>query len=352
VKQLEPAAVGAVLFVLLAACHGVPTPSIPTLSAQHSGTDARLQAVSAVDSSIAWVSGVNGTWLRTLDGGRSWEVGSVAGADSLEFRDVYAVSADTAYLLSAGTGDQSRIYRTTDGGASWSLQFVNPIADAFFDCFAFWGPTAGVAFSDAVDGRFVAVRTEDGEQWTPLPERALPPAQQGEGGFAASGTCVVTLGDSTVLIATGNSPVARVLRSEDRGRTWSAAEVPVVAGAAAGLTSVAFRDLRHGVAVGGEIGVDGAVGHRVARTEDGGRSWETGGEPAFPGAVYGAAYLPASASNVLVAVGPGGAALSRDDGRTWSALDSLDYWGLGLPDSVTGWLVGPAGRITRVQIPR
>ena len=126
-KQLEPAAVGAVLSVLLAACHGVPTPSIPTLSAQHSGTDARLQAVSAVDSSIAWVSGVNGTWLRTLDGGHSWEVGSVAGADSLEFRDVYAVSADTAYLLSAGTGDQSRIYRTTDGGASWSLQFVNPI---------------------------------------------------------------------------------------------------------------------------------------------------------------------------------------------------------------------------------
>jgi len=352
VKRLQPAILGALLAVVLAACHGVPTPSRPTLSAQHSGTAARLQAVSAVDSSVAWASGVDGTWTRTLDGGRSWEVGSVAGADSLQFRDVYAVSADTAYLLSAGTGDQSRIYRTTDGGANWTLEFVNPIADAFFDCFAFWEPTAGIAFSDAVDGRFVAVRTEDGDQWTPLPAGALPAAQTGEGGFAASGTCVVTLGDSTVWIATGNAPVARVLRSEDRGRTWSAAAVPVVAGAAAGLTSVAFRDPLHGVAVGGEIGGDGTGGRRVARTEDGGRSWEAGGEPAFPGAVYGAAYPPASASNALVAVGPGGAALSRDDGRTWSALDSLDYWSLGFANEVTGWLVGPDGRITRVRFPR
>ena len=50
----------------------------------------------------------------------------MAGAESLEFRDVHAVDAATAYLLSIGSGEQSRIYKTTDAGLTWVLQFTNP----------------------------------------------------------------------------------------------------------------------------------------------------------------------------------------------------------------------------------
>jgi len=340
------------LLVALAACDGTSSGPRPVLSAQPAGTNARLQAVSVVNAHVAWASGVDGTWVRTLDGGRTWQSAVVPDADSLQFRDVQAVSPDTAYLLSAGTGDQSRVYRTTDGGATWSLQFVNAVPEAFYDCFAFWDSAHGIAFSDAVDGSFVALRTEDGIAWTAIPEESLPPAQPGEGGFAASGTCVVTQGDSTIWIGTGNASVARVLRSDDRGRTWTSADSPIVAGEAAGITSVAFRDALHGVVVGGDIGVPDATGNRVARTEDGGRSWVPGGEPPFPGAVYGAAYVPASGPPILVSVGPGGSAYSRDDGRTWSALDTLAYWGLGFAGPEAGWLVGPQGRITQVRFSR
>lgn len=50
----------------------------------------------------------------------------VAGTDSLQFRDVHAVDAETAYLLSIGSGADSRIYRTDDGGRSWNLQWTIP----------------------------------------------------------------------------------------------------------------------------------------------------------------------------------------------------------------------------------
>lgn len=340
------------LLVLLHGCARDSRPLPPSLTPQSSGTTARLQAVSAASAEVVWVSGVDGTYARTLDGGRSWRSGVVPDAEAIEFRDVHAVAADTAYLLGAGSGPLSRVYKTTDGGASWALQFVNDLPDAFFDCFDFWDGTRGVAFSDAVDGRFVVVATDDGERWAPVEQGALPVAQPGEGGFAASGTCVLAWGRQDAWIGTGNAAPARVLRTADSGRTWTAAEVPVVGGAAAGVTSVAIWDGEIAIAVGGDIGGSDPAGVRVARSEDGGRSWTPAGEPSFPGAVYGAAYVPASAPPVVVAVGPGGAAYSMDHGQTWLPLDTLSYWGLDFAGPDAGWLVGPEGRVVKVVFSR
>src|SRR5690349_9285774 len=92
---------------------------------QTSGTNALLIAVSPVNEQVVWLSGSQGTWVRTVDGGTNWQSGRVIGADSLQFRDVHGVDASTAYLLSIGNGNQSRIYKTTDGGQHWALQFTN-----------------------------------------------------------------------------------------------------------------------------------------------------------------------------------------------------------------------------------
>jgi photosystem II stability/assembly factor-like uncharacterized protein len=315
---------------------------------QQSGTSVRLQAVSALDRNTAWVSGVAGTVGRTTDGGSTWQTGVVPGADTLQFRDVHAVSADTAYVLAAGSGAASQIYKTVDGGVTWTQQWVNTVPDAFFDCFAFWDAESGIAFSDAVDGSFLIVRTDDGTEWTPVPPVGVPPALPGEGSFAASGTCVTVIGDSVALIGTGNAERSRVLRTTDRGNTWSISETPVVAGTAAGIASVTFRDQTHGVVAGGEIGVPDAVRARMGRTKDGGATWTATGGPPFVGAVYGAAYARSDAADRLVVVGPGGASYSADDGATWRMLDSLSYWGLDFANG-TGWITGPDGRVLRVR---
>lgn len=317
---------------------------------QSSGTAQLLQAVSVVSPMVVWVSGHGGTFARTTDGGATWRAAAVPGADTLQWRDVHAVSADTAYLLSAGSGSLSRIYKTVDAGATWVPQFVNQDSAAFFDCFAFWDAHRGVAFSDAVDGRFIILTTMDGATWTRVPDEAVPAAQSGEGSFAASGTCVATQPGGHAWIGTGNASSARVLHTADYGRSWQAAPVPIAGGEATGLASVAFRDPLNGLASGGPIGRPADTTLVVARTSDGGRSWEPAGWPGFTGAVYGAAYVPGANTPTVVAVGPRGAALSRDDGATWTVLDTLSYWSVGAasPDDV--WLVGPRGRIAKISV--
>ena len=138
----------------------------PKTTMQVSGTSNRLQAVSPVDENVVWASGVNGTYVVTTDGGATWRAGVVPGAETLQFRDVQAVSEGVAYLLAAGQGSNSRIYKTENGGRNWTLQFVAPDDPGYFyDCFAFWTPESGITMADGINatGQFPAIRTTDGK---------------------------------------------------------------------------------------------------------------------------------------------------------------------------------------------
>src|SRR5438309_5118007 len=108
-------------------------------------SDADFRGLCAVSAKVAWVSGTKGTYGRTTDAGKTWSVGAVPGAAKLDFRDVEAFGESTAYLLSAGPGEASRIYKTADGGKTWNFQFKNPDRQAFFDAIAFWDDKTGVA---------------------------------------------------------------------------------------------------------------------------------------------------------------------------------------------------------------
>lgn len=323
----------------------------PALEPQASGTTVVLQAVHAVSDRVVWVSGHGGVVLRTTDGGARWTRVPAPGGDSLQFRDLHAADSSVVWILAAGPGDRSRIYHTRDGGHTWTTQFVNADSSAFFDCFAFWDDRRGAAFSDAVGGAFVVLLTDDGGvRWRRVPAAALPPAQPGEGAFAASGTCVVALGTGHAWIGTGAADTARVLRTTDGGRTWAAAVVPVPGGRTAGLASLAFLDTLHGIAVGGDVADAAGRGPNAARTADGGRTWRPVPRTAFPGAAFGAVVVPGT--RTLVAVGPGGMSWVPDGGDGWAPLDTLAYWSVGFaPGGRRGWAVGPAGRITRLSLP-
>jgi photosystem II stability/assembly factor-like uncharacterized protein len=301
-----------------------------------------------VSERVVWASGVGGTYLLTADGGRTWRAGVVPGADSLEFRDVEGVSETVAYLLAAGPGDRSRIYRTDDAGRSWSLQFTNRDTSAFYDCFAFWDQRRGFTMSDAVAGRFPVIRTTDGRTWSDLGGR-LPAAQPGEGAFAASGTCTATLGDRHGWISTGAAARARVLATSDGGDTWRWAETPIIQGTAtSGGASIEFRDTLNGILAGGDIGHPDVFADNVARSSDGGRSWQLAARTPFPGAVYGLAYA-GRGSRTVVATGPSGAAWSPDEGGRWILLEGVkDYWAVGFAGPKAGWLVGTEGRILKL----
>lgn len=317
------------------------------LQDQVSGTTQRLQAVSAVNLKVVWASGTGGTFAVTDDGGLSWRSGVVAGGDSLEFRDVQAIDSKTAYLLSSGNGPQSRIYKTVDGGRNWQIQFINRDPSAFYDCFAFWDARSGIVWSDAAGGRFPYLITVDGGANWDL--RHVDGATEGEGAFAASGTCVITRGSKEVFVATGAGKEARIFSSPDRGTTWRSVTTPIVQGTnTTGHTSIGFRNSRFGIAVGGDVGDNEGWTDNVILTTDGGQVWTKGGRPGFSGPVFAAVYVP-GAQGTVVAVGPKGVSWSPNDGVSWQPVDTLSYWSAAFVGRSAGWLVGPGGRITKVS---
>jgi photosystem II stability/assembly factor-like uncharacterized protein len=106
-----------------------------------------------------------------------------------------------------------------------------------------------------------------------------------------------------------------VLRSSDRGKTWAISDTPIPGGASAGIYSIAFRDALHGIVVGGDYSKEDLALDNVAVTDDGGKTWKLA--PGVGGFRSVVTYLPATNGPTLLALGPSGADISRDDGRTW-----------------------------------
>ncbi|HEX9793643.1 MAG TPA: hypothetical protein VGC54_06630 [Planctomycetota bacterium] len=312
-----------------------------------------LRGICVVDADVVWASGTGGRWLRTLDGGRTWSRGHVAEAKHLDFRDVHAIDADTAWLMAAGPGDASGIWRTEDGGASWKLHWRNPQAEGFYDGMAFWDDDNGLLFGDPVDGEFQVMRTADGgRRWAPAPAPAMPRALEGEHAFAASGTGIAVWSGERAWFVTGGS-VSRVFRSDDRGASWTAAENPLGQGLpGAGAFSVAFRDAHNGVVVGGNYERPDSAHATAAWTDDGGRTWHAVPTEQSPRGYRSAvAFLPGT--SIVVAVGTSGSDWSADGGRTWRPLGARGFHavafapahGTGAPLAFAVGGEGSAGRL-------
>lgn len=329
------------LVAALAASLLVATPAGASSSGwelRPTGVDARLRGLSAVSPRVAWVSGGAGTVLRTVDGGATWASVGPPGTADLQFRDVQAFDARHAVVLSIGPGEASRIYRTADGGASWTETFRNTDPNAFYDCVAFFDRFRGLAMSDPVDGEFRVQRTFDGGRtWARVPAENFPPAIPGEAGFAASGQCVATSGGRDAWIATGGGATARVLHSSDGGWRWTVADTPLLSSPSAGVFAVAFRDPRHGLAIGGDYADPTGAVPNLAASRDGGRTWSPVSGPV--GYRSGLAWRGAT----VLAVGPTGSDVSRDGGRSWrkfddGSFDTVDCAGV-------CWAAGEKGRV-------
>ncbi|HXR97586.1 MAG TPA: YCF48-related protein [Terriglobales bacterium] len=321
------------LLILLAAITGAFAANGPS-----------LRGLSLVSSRVIWASGTHGTYLKTVDGGQHWTTATIPGAERLDLRDIKAFSASTAYALAIAS--EGGIFKTTDGGAHWDEQNRGTGKDFFLDCLAFWNANHGLALGDPSDGKFLLLRTSDGgKHW--LPADSLPPALPGEGAFAASGTTMVAArGGKLAWFGTGGPSGARVFSTDDSGRTWHVVTTPMSGTTAgAGIFSLAFRDDRHGVAVGGDYTKPQTVARTAAWTDDGGANWQLSTVPPS-GYRSGVAWV---GGDTYVAVGTNGEDRSDSGGRTWQRTGEVGFNSVaavpGAPSKRVIWAAGANGRL-------
>ena len=317
---------------------------------QDSHTTSNLRGIHAVNASVVWASGADGTILRTQDGGTHWQKCTVPpDGDKLDFRGVWAWDANTALVMSAGPGEQSRVYRTTDGCAHWTEEARNTDKDGFWDAMVFQlqdfdkhgDQSVGVLVGDPVGGRFFTM-TSVGKGWSIDKNACL--ARDGESAFAVSNSSVVVFGAGRYILGTGGKGGSRALLSPLLGSTDGClgAAVPVASGNdSSGVFSLAFRDAKRGLAVGGDYKKPDDSSGTAAWTSDGGRHWTAASRPPHG---YRSTVAWYEAAKTWVAAGTNGSDISTDDGRTWRTLDNGNWNALSLP-----YVAGPKGRIGKLR---
>ena len=311
---------------------------------QTSGVDTNLRGISVFTASagggnsVAWASGSKATLLRSPED-KDWQRVTIPDSEGLDFRGVQAVSATTSYVMSSGEGEESRIYKTTDSGTTWELQYQGKRKELFLDALVCADALHCYALSDPVDGKFVILRTEDGKHWNEMPREGMPAALEKEGAFAASNSCLMIY-ESDLYFATGG-PAARVFHSRDLGKRWTVVETPVMSGkASAGIFSLA----RYGktvVAVGGDYQEPKGGQKAAAVSFDEGKTWQavTDGLEQYRSGVA------VDSSGRFVAVGPTGSEVSQD-GLHWEKIDSGN-WNVVVASSGTFWAGGAKGAVAR-----
>lgn len=318
-------------------------------NAEDSGTKSNLRGIHNAAPGVAWASGANGVVLRSEDFGYLWQQCAIPpDAGKLDFRGVWAWDANRAIVMSSGPGPASRLYETTDGCAHWRLLFTNPDTTGFWDAIAFWNTQEGILLGDPVNGRFVILRTSDGGQhWTRDNSPGLAADPHGEGAFAASNSALALGPDgASIYFTTGGLSGSRIFHFDSGNKSdsgnWASSKLPLTHGSdAAGAFSISFRDLRHGVVVGGDYRRPNERTGTAAWTSDGGVKW-TAASNAPAG--YRSAVAWDQKLQAWIAVGPNGSDVSYDDGKTWTQFDKSNWNALSLP-----WAVGPEGKIATLN---
>jgi photosystem II stability/assembly factor-like uncharacterized protein len=311
---------------------------------QNSNTDAHFRAISAVNQDVVWAGGSKGTILRTTNGGQHWEVIKVSGAEKLDFRGIKGIDPQTAITVSAGLAEegQARIYRTTDAGKTWNMVWQTDQKGVFLDGVAFWDQSNGIIFGDPIDNHLYLLRTSDGgKTWQRLSPAVLPANLPNEASFAASNSTMVVQGSKNVWIGTGGADHARVFRSTDRGQTWQVIDTDMAANASSGIFGLRFWNAKQGIAVGGNYKADKEAFENVMMTQDGGKTWQKATSTQPAGLKEAVVRLK---NGNLIAVGPAGSCISKDNAQTWQPLVGAPT-GLHALTSVgnTCWATGAKG---------
>ncbi|HEX8714100.1 MAG TPA: hypothetical protein VF706_00910, partial [Solirubrobacteraceae bacterium] len=263
---------------------GNPTPQGNTLNAI------------AFSGPLGYAVGVNGTALKTLDGGASWS--GLATGTSSELTRVQIVDANTVVVGSAN-GCVLRI--STDGGVVFMKIFTVAEANCPDQVQAFSFVSAQVGFLLLRNGSVLA--TSDGgntfSRETGVPGTA---ASSGGGGNAGIDIHFTTPTSGVVFAGPPSGGQSTEFKTSDGGVSWTPVTLPP-----ANVGSVHFLDATHAYAIGPQT---------LLSTADGGATWTA--QPIGAGNSFNSIDCATTTTCVLTVAGGDHLVRTSDGGATSS----------------------------------
>lgn len=220
----------------------------------------KIYSISAVNATVAWAYSNNAV-LRTTDGGNTWltmpfNITASTGGPlvTLHPSSIHAIDANTAFVVAigyAGHANYIRIYKTTDGGLTWTRQSsaytndyrVGTISVA--DFVYFFDQNNGLIFGDRDSGYFeIYTTTNGGQVWSRVPAANLPAATIND--LSTPGHLYEAHGDTLWVGVRG----MRVLKTTDKGLHWTEANTGIASSPTnpeSLIKDIAFTDASNGL---------------------------------------------------------------------------------------------------------
>jgi photosystem II stability/assembly factor-like uncharacterized protein len=266
--------------------------------------------------------------------------------------DIVFTDARTGYYVNG----QGKIFKSTDGGQSWTMVLHKP--GTYFRAIGFIDSQTGFAgnigteyFPGVTDTTPLYVTHDAGQSWT---------AVTGLSGPQVKGLCAIdvlktsfvnagNLGQRTILHAAGRvGGPAFMMRSLDGGASWKTMDLNA---SIAAITDVKFFDEMNGMVIGADDANIERSHAVVVTTRDGGQSWQrayTSARPfelawklSFPSRNVG--YVTVQDYNPDKSVTQRVLAKTVDGGKSWQDIALADdfavrEFGVGFADDNTGWV--------------
>ncbi len=240
-----------------------------------------------------------------------------------EMRDLEIVG-DTLIGMQSGSYGVLAILDNTQ-----FLDYVIPSGNiwhsVFLDGIDFKGKT-GFAMGDPRKNIFTLSYSEDGGRTWQACEGKIE-AMEGEAGFAASGTNVQVLNDSTFVFVSGGKK-SRFFMTHDKGQTWKQTSLPYLTSLTSGAFSIFMKDSSNGVIVGGDFANPDLNLNTAFFTDDGGEFWINSERQ--PRGYRSCVHYK---NNVLYACGTNGIDISFDMGREWIPFANGNFFSMTSDDN-------------------
>lgn len=302
--------------------------------------------ISVVDAKIAWVVAWSGNFAvspwnltfnnahhfsRTLDSGKTWTSGTFPYINYGYTQNIVALSADTAFIAHNTYSTGGIIYRTTNGGQTWTEALSNAKA---INGVHFWDRQNGIALFDPIIGGFGIFKTADGgSSWSRIPVQNVPTPNATEIGAK---TAFFNAKSNMILLPTTQN---RILRSVDKGETWTYSTIP---SPSQEYNAIDCDGRGNCLITGGNYADSLQFTGRFYSSTDSGLTWTASALNQYCGTKL--QYIPGT-SAALVSVrknnrlngGNFKVMLTTNQGQTWQVVDTTRIFAFGMVNNKTGF---------------